>query len=147
MLPSRSEPMSTTSRRSPVQGMRRGVLVSGLAGTVVLTVVGAVAKGADGALSALAGALLAFFVVFTGLVAIAFVVAGDVGTSMAGAGVVYLGQLIALFAAITVLRDMPWLDGRTTALSAVVATVVLQAGVVAGYVRGRHLIHPSGASS
>ncbi|WP_068262524.1 hypothetical protein [Janibacter limosus] len=139
--------MSTTSRRSPVQGMRRGVLVAGLVGTALLTIGGAVTAGEDGALSALAGSLLAFFVVVTGLVAISLIVAGDVGTSMAGAGVVYLGQLIILFAAVAVLREMPWLDGRTAALSAIVSTVVLQAGVVAGYVRGRHLIHPSGASA
>lgn len=105
------------------------------------------AKGADGALSALAGSLLAFFVVLTGLMAISLIVAGDVGTSMAGAGVVYLGQLILLVAAVAVLREMSWLDGRTAALSAIVATVLLQVGVVAGYVRSRHLVHPVGAGA
>ncbi|MBA4085378.1 MAG: hypothetical protein C0493_10680 [Kytococcus sp.] len=130
-----------------MQGMRRGVLVSGVVGTVLTVLVAAIAKGVDGALSALAGSLLAFFVVLTGLLAITLIVAGDVGTSTAGAGVVYLGQLIILVAAIAVLREMPWLDGRTAALSAVAATVVLQVGVVAGYVRGRHLIHPSGAGA
>lgn len=139
--------MSTTSRRNPVQGMRRGVLVAGVAGTVVLTAVGAVTKGADGALSALAGSLLALFVVFTGLVAITFIVAGDVGTSTAGAGVVYLGQLIVIIATIVVLREMPWLDGRTAALSAIAATVLLQVGVVTGYLRGRQLIYPSGVGA
>lgn len=139
--------MTTTQRRSPVQGMRRGVLVSGLGGTVALTIAGAVAKGADGALSALAGSLLAFVVVLMGLLAISLILAGDVGTSMAGAGVVYLGQLILLVAAIAVLREMPWLDGRTTALSAIIATVVLQAGVIGGYVRARHLVHPTGAGA
>ncbi|MFJ6131697.1 hypothetical protein [Janibacter terrae] len=136
-----------TTPRSPVQGMRRGVLVSGVVGTALTVLVAAIAAGVDGALSALAGSLLAFFVVLTGLLAIALIVAGDVGTSTAGAGVVYLGQLIILVAAIAVLREMPWLDGRTAALSAVAATVVLQVGVVAGYVRGRHLIHPSGAGA
>ncbi|MGN7246502.1 hypothetical protein ACTHQ1_02100 [Janibacter anophelis] len=139
--------MTTTPRRSPVQGMRRGVLVSGLGSTIALTFAAAVAKGADGALSALAGSLLAFVVVLMGLLAISLILAGDVGTSMAGAGVVYLGQLILLVAAIAVLREMPWLDGRTTALSAIIATVVLQAGVIGGYVRTRHLVHPTGAGA
>lgn len=139
--------MTTTQRRSPVPGMRRGVLVAGVVGTVLTTAVAAVAKGGDAALSALAGSLLAFVVVLTGLVAISLIVAGDVGTSMAGAGVVYLGQLIILVAAVAVLREMTWLDGRTAALSAVAAAVLLQVGVIAGYVRSRHLIHPAGVGA
>lgn len=136
--------MTTTSRRSPVQGMRRGVLVAGVAGTAVLTAVGAMTKGADGALSALAGSLLAFIVILIGLVAISFVVAGDPGASMAGAGVVYLGQLIVLVAAIAVLREATWLLGTVAAVSAIVATVVLQIGQLTGYVRARHVIYPQG---
>lgn len=139
--------MTTTQRRSPVPGMRRGVLVAGVVGTVLITAVAAVAKGGDAALSALAGSLLAFVVVLTGLVAISLIVAGDVGTSMAGAGVVYLGQLIILVAAVAALREMPWLDGRTAALAAVAATVLLQVGVVAGYARGRHIIHAEGVGA
>ena len=134
--------MSTPPRRTPVQGMRRGVLVSGVAGTVVLTLVGAMAKGADGALSALAGSLLAFVVILVGLLAITVIVAGDPAVSMAGAGVVYLGQLILLVGALLVLHGANWLEGDITAFSAVVATVVLQAGQVTGYVRSRHVIYP-----
>lgn len=134
--------MTTPPRRTPVQGMRRGVLVSGVAGTVVLTIVGAVAKGADGALSALAGSLLAFVVILVGLLAITVIVAGDPAVSMAGAGVVYLGQLILLVGALLALHGASWLEGDITAFSAVVATVVLQAGQVTGYVRSRHVIYP-----
>lgn len=124
--------------------MRRGVLISGLSGTAVLTAAGALTKGADGALSALAGSVLAFVVILVGLVAIALVVAGDPGASMAGAGVVYLGQLILLFAAIVVLREAPWLEGTVAAVSAILQTVLLQAGQLTGYVRSRHVIYPQG---
>lgn len=134
--------MTTPPRRTPVQGMRRGVLVSGMVGTLVLTIVGAMAKGADGALSALAGSLLAFVVILVGLLAITVIVAGDPAVSMAGAGVVYLGQLILLVGALLVLHGASWLEGDITAFSAVVATVVLQAGQVIGYVRSRHVIYP-----
>lgn len=134
--------MTTPPRRTPVQGMRRGVLVSGMVGTLVLTIVGAMAKGADGALSALAGSLLAFVVILVGLLAITVIVAGDPAVSMAGAGVVYLGQLILLVGALLVLHGASWLEGDITAFSAVVATVVLQAGQVTGYVRSRHVIYP-----
>lgn len=124
--------------------MRRGVLVSGLAGTAILTAAGALTKGVDGALSALAGSLLAFVVILVGLVAISLVVAGDPGASMAGAGVVYLGQLILLVAAIAMLHEAAWLDGTITAVSAIVSTVLLQVGQLTGYVRARHVIHPQG---
>ncbi|WEV78339.1 hypothetical protein O9K63_00670 [Janibacter cremeus] len=134
--------MTTPPRRTPVQGMRRGVLVSGMVGTLVLTIVGAMAKGADGALSALAGSLLAFVVILVGLLAITVIVAGDPAVSMAGAGVVYLGQLILLVGALLVLHGASWLEGDITAFSAVVATVVLQAGQVIGYVRSRHVLYP-----
>lgn len=134
--------MTTPPRRTPVQGMRRGVLVSGVAGTIALTMVGAMAKGADGALSALAGSLLAFVVILVGLLAISLVVAGEPGASMAGAGVVYLGQLILLVAAMAVLGQAPWLEGTIAAVSAIVATVLLQVGQLTGYVRSRHVLYP-----
>lgn len=136
--------MTTTGRRSPVQGMRRGVVVAGLAGTAVLTAAGALTKGTDGALSALAGSLLAFVVILVGLLAISLVVAGDPGASMAGAGVVYLGQLILLVAAIAVLRESAWLVGTVAAASAAAATILLQIGQLIGYVRARHVIYPQG---
>ena len=110
----------------------------------MLTGVGGLTKGADGALSALAGSLLAFVVLLLGLLAITLIVAGDPAVSMAGAGVVYLGQLIVLVAAIAVLREATWLDGSMAALSAVVATVLLQVGQLTGYVRSRHVIYPQG---
>ena len=124
--------------------MRRGVLAAGLAGTAVLTLAGALTKGVDGALSALAGSLLAFVVILVGLVAISLVVAGDPGASMAGAGVVYLGQLILLVAAMLVLREAAWLDGTIAAVSAIVATLLLQVGQLTGYVRARHVVYPQG---
>lgn len=136
--------MTTTQRRSPVPGMRRGVLVAGAVGTVLITAVAAVAKGGDAALSALAGSLLAFVVMLLGVLAISFVVAGDPAASMAGAGLVYLGQLIVLVAAIAVLREAAWLDGTVAAIAAVVETILVQAGQLMGYVRSRHVIYPQG---
>lgn len=134
--------MTTTQRRSPVPGMRRGVLVAGVIGTVLITVAGAIARGGDGALSALAGALLAFVVMLLGLLAISAVVAGDPGASMAGAGLVFMGQLIILVAAIALLRQQPSLDGPVIAAAAIVEVVLIQVGQLRGYVRARHAIDP-----
>ena len=136
--------MSTTSRRSPVQGMRRGVLVAGVVGTALLTIGGAVAKGADGALSALAGSLLAFVVMLLGVIAISLVVAGDPGASMAGAGLVFMGQIIVLIAAIAMLTQMGWLEGPVAAAATVIEVVLLQVGQLVGYVRARHEVYPQG---
>ena len=133
--------MPTASRRSPVQGMRRGVLVAGVTETAAITAVGAAVGGTNGALSALAGALLAFVVILVGLLAISLVVSGEPGMSTAGAGVVYLGQLILLAAALLILRDAPWLEGRYTATAAIIATVALQTGLIVGYARSRHLVY------
>ncbi len=134
----------TPPRRSPVQGMRRGVLVSGAVGAAVVTAGGAIAGGTSGALSALTGAALAFVVILVGLLAITLVIAGEPNLSMAGAGLVYLGQLILLVGAIAVLHDASWLHGQITAAAAIVETLMLQVGQMSGYVRSRHVIYPQG---
>jgi hypothetical protein len=98
--------------------------------------------GEQAALSALAGAGLVLVVLTVGLVGITAVVMGPAATSMAGAGVVYLGQLVLIVAAVLALRGADWLDGRPFALSAIVQTVVMQVGQIVGYARARHEIAP-----
>ena len=127
--------------------MTRGVLISGMLGTVILTTIGWALRGESGGLSALSGALLAFAVILLGLLAMRVVIVGHAGMSMAGAFVVYLGQLILLVAAILVLRDQSWVDGRALALAAIVQTVASQVGQIAGYVRARHEIYPHGGAA
>ncbi|WP_186828014.1 hypothetical protein [Knoellia locipacati] len=98
--------------------------------------------GEQAALSALAGAGLVLVVLTVGLVGITAVVMGPAATSMAGAGVVYLGQLVLIVAAVLALRGADWLDGRPFALSAIAQTVVMQVGQIVGYARARHEIAP-----
>lgn len=136
--------MTANRRRSPVPGMRRGVLVAGVAGTLLITLGGYLVAGTDGALSALAGALLAFVVMLLGVLAISFVVAGDAGASMAGAGLVFMGQIIVLIAAIGLLRGAAWLDGPITAAATIIEVVLIQVGQLTGYVRARHELYPQG---
>lgn len=136
--------MTANHRRSPVPGMRRGVLVAGVAGTLLITFGGYLVAGTDGALSALAGSLLAFVVMLLGVLAISFVVAGDAGASMAGAGLVFMGQIIVLIAAIGLLRGAAWLDGPITAAATIIEVVLIQVGQLTGYVRARHELYPQG---
>lgn len=135
--------MTPPLRRSPVAGMRRGLLLAGLAAAVLAGLGGALVGGTEGALSALAGSLLVLAVLLLGLVAMSLVVR-DAPTSMAGAFVVYLGQLLLLIAGLIALRSAPWLRGEIAAASGALTTLLLQAGQITGYVRSRHVLYPEG---
>ena len=122
--------------------MLRGALVPGMIALLVLAGAFWAYAGEQAALSALAGAGLVLVVLTVGLVGITAVVMGPAATSMAGAGVVYLGQLVLIVAAGLALRSADWLDGRPFALSAIAQTVVMQVGQIVGYARARHEIAP-----
>jgi uncharacterized membrane protein len=109
---------------------------------VVLVPLAGLLRGGAGALSALtaAGVVAAFFTV--GHIGVKAVLSGEVGLSLAGAFVVYLGQLIALVFILLVLRRAGWVDGPTFAVVAIVATLVWQVGLVIGFRRGRHEVYP-----
>jgi len=133
---------SNPAPRTPVRMMLRGALVPGMVALPVLAAAFWAYAGERAALSALAGATLVFVVLTVGLLGITAVVLGPAATSMAGAGVVYLGQLILVVATVLALRGADWLDGRPFALSAIAQTLAMQVGQVAGYVRARHEIAP-----
>lgn len=138
MRPSKSR----TGAQSPVRSMLRTSLVFSAISVPAITLGAWLLHGGSGAPSALAGALVAvaFFVI--GGLGIRAVVAGEAALSMAGALVVYIGQLIALAAVILTLRDADWLDGRAFAAAAIIQTLVWQVGQVVGFQRGRHEIYP-----
>lgn len=129
--------------------MRAGSSILGhalAAGVVCLLVVSAVAwalRGEESAWSALAGAAVVLVVLVLGLVGISVVVAGEAVLTMAGAAVVYIGQIILIVAALLLLRDREWLDGRSFAVAAVVQVLVMQVAQVVGYTRGRHVVEAS----
>ena len=133
---------SPPAPRTPVRMMLRGALVPGMIALSVLAAAFWAYAGEQAALSALAGAATVFVILVVGLLGITAVVLGPAATSMAGAGVVYLGQLILILTVVLVLRGVDWLDGRAFALSAVAQTLVMQVGQVVGYVRSRHEINP-----
>lgn len=122
--------------------MLRGAVVPGMVALPILATAFWAYAGEQGALSALAGAATVFVVLVVGLLGITAVVMGPTATSMAGAGVVYLGQLVVVMAIVAVLTRVGWLDGRSFAFSAIAQTIVMQVGQVVGYVRARHEIHP-----
>jgi hypothetical protein len=133
---------SRSGARSPVRSMLLTSLVLSAASVPVIALVAWLWRGQTGALSALVGALVVvgFFVV--GHFGVRAVVAGEPGLSIAGAFVVYLGQLITLVVVFLVLRRAGWLDGRAFAAGAIVQTLVWQVGLVVGFRRGRHEIYP-----
>ncbi|GAA6524615.1 hypothetical protein IDVR_04090 [Intrasporangium sp. DVR] len=121
--------------------LRTSLLLSAVS-VPVITLGAWLLRGADGMASALigAGVAVAFFVV--GGLGMRAVIAGEAALSMAGALVVYIGQLIALVAVFLVLRGADWLDGRAFAAAAIIQTLVWQVGQVVGFRRGRHEIYP-----
>jgi hypothetical protein len=118
----------------------RHAAVAGLAGAILTVALAWTGWGREAGLSALAGSLVVLVVLLLGLLGISVVVAGDTGLSMAGAAVVYIGQIILIVAALLVLRDRDWLDGRAFAIAAVVQVLVMQVAQVVGYNRGRHAV-------
>lgn len=133
-------------RQSPHAGWRAGGSIllyatfAGLGGLLAAALVaGLVGDGAT-VLSALAGALVVLLVIDIGLLAISTVVASEVSLSMAGAAVVYIGQIVLIVAALLVLRDRDWLDGRAFAIAAIGQVLLMQVAQVIGYSRGRQLL-------
>lgn len=127
--------------RGPFAAMLRGAVVPSLLAVPVITGIAWAWRGEHGALSALVGALVAFVIFGVGLFAIKKVVDGQPGFSMAGAMVVYFGQLIALLFVIILLRDASWLDGRAFAGAVLAEGLVWQIGQITGFLRGRHQIY------
>jgi hypothetical protein len=109
---------------------------------VLIAAVLGLQRGGDGSVAALLGGATALVILLVGLLGIAAIVSGHPSIAMAGAFVVYLGQLILLAAVVLSLRDAAWLDGRAFAIGAVVTTVLAQVGLVAGYARARHVMFP-----
>jgi hypothetical protein len=118
----------------------RHAAAAGLACAILTVALAWTGWGREAGLSALAGSLVVLVVLLVGLLGISVVVAGDAGLSMAGAAVVYIGQIILIVAALLVLRDRDWLDGRAFAIAAVVQVLVMQVAQVVGYNRGRHAV-------
>lgn len=119
--------------------MARWTLGVGLPGVVLAGALGLL-ESPGAAASAALGALVALVVLGIGLVAIGAVLKGEPALALAGAAVVYIGQLILIAAFWLVLRDQEWLVGRAFALAAILQVIALQAAMITGYVRGRAVL-------
>ncbi|MCM3555031.1 hypothetical protein M3697_07925 [Janibacter melonis] len=135
---------ATRTTREPITGMLRGVVLAGVAGCVAAPVIGWLAAGEGAGWSALAGAATAAAIMLVGLLAMRVIIEGDARLSLPGALVVYVGQLMLLVVVLVALRGQPWLVGEAFTAAAILQTVVLQAGQIAGYARARHEIYPGG---
>lgn len=133
---------------SPVRSMLRHMSVAGLTGLLLVPAVAGLLGGGRAAFSALVGVLLVSVVMFLGFAGITVVTNGPTALSMAGAAIVFLGQLILVVAAIAALRDAHWLHGAALSMAAIAQVVLLQVGQVVGYLRARHvlLLHAPGGA-
>lgn len=126
--------------RGPGGSILGHALVAGLLGVVLATLTAFALGGESAARSAAAGAGVVLVVLVVGLVGISAVLAADAALSMAGAAVVYIGQIILIVAALLLLREREWLDGRAFAIAAVAQVLVMQVAQVIGYTRGRQVV-------
>ncbi|MGL5929593.1 MAG: hypothetical protein ACRCY8_11720 [Dermatophilaceae bacterium] len=123
--------------RTPVRGMVGHVVVVGLT-VIVLTVLVAAVVDTGSILSAGVGSVTVLVVVLVGVLGVASVLRGVAGLALAGAAVVYLGQLVLLAVVIAVVRDASWLVGPAFAAAAMAQTLSSQVALVIGYARARH---------
>lgn len=135
--------VSSAHSGSPVRSMLRHLLLAALVGLVLAPVLTAGLAGPAASLSALVGAGLVTLVMLLGFAGITAVTKGPAGLSLAGAAVVFVGQFLVLLLAIAMLREAHWVHGPALAIAALCQVVLLQAGQVTGYLRGRHLLLPN----
>lgn len=131
-------PISPGQRdRVAARSMLRWGLLLGLVAAVVMVLVGLLIWGAGSVASIATASVVTtvFFVV--GVTGIKFVLGGAAGLSLAGAFVVYIGQLILLAAVFLALSTQGWVHGRAFAAAAVVQALAWQAGLVLGFSRAR----------
>ena len=122
--------------------MLRSSLRFAAVAAVVLVLVAWLMRGGPGAVSAAAGVAVVVGFFSIGHIGVRAVISGEPALSLAGAFVVYLGQLIAVVVAFIALRRVGWIDGQAFAAVVVVETLVWQAGQIVGFRRARHEIYP-----
>lgn len=121
--------------------LQASLLLAGGAG-VILVLAAWLLRGGSGALSAVVGVAVAVGFFTLGHLGVRAVISGEPALSLAGAFVVYLGQLIAVVVAFVALRRVAWIDGSAFAAVVVLETLVWQAGQIIGFRRARHEIYP-----
>ena len=103
--------------------LRASVILTSLTGAVV-TVVAGLVSGANAALGAGLGALIAVVFFAAGQYAVTRLLSANADFALSGALLVYLTQVLVLFGLIAVLKDATWLNPKAFALSIVICTVV-----------------------
>lgn len=134
--------MIFSGARAPLPAMLRGgAVVTASVGAVIALAVG-LAWGPVAALNAAGAALVVLLTFAGGVWALAALLGtGDPratsGIAMAGAFVVYGGQLIALTVLALALHSQPWVDRTAIAIGGLSAVVAWQVGHIAGFARSR----------
>ena len=116
------------------------IIVSGLVPTLVVGILFSIGSGiftdAQAGYSALGGMVLtlAFFVFGQYIIGRVLLTKPEIGLGVAM--IVYLTQLIVLLVLIKLLRDAPWLDGRSFGIAILASTLSWTAGSV--WVMAKH---------
>ncbi|MBP8879519.1 MAG: hypothetical protein KBG77_00260 [Dermatophilaceae bacterium] len=128
-------------RASPGQDATSRMLTVGVLPALFVGLIAAVVSwithAEHGALSSLVATVLTLAFFTGGLRALRLVLGGGAGLALAGALVVYIGQLIALTAAFLALRQMSWVESIPFALTAITVTITWQIGAITAFSRSR----------
>lgn len=139
-----SRASSDAHGRAPVPRM---ILVGSATAMMATLVAGGVLwamAGVTAAASALGAGLVVILTFVTGILALAFILAGPGAQphlALPGALLIYSGQLVALVALALTVRGSAWLDGTSVAAGGLLAAVGWMAGQVWGFVTSRVLVH------
>lgn len=117
--------------------MLRGALLPALVVGLLAAVVSWWTHAESGALSALIATVVTASFFAAGAWGLRFILGGGAGLALAGALVVYLGQLIAVTAAFLAIRQLAWVESIPFALTAIAVTITWQVGAIAGFSRAR----------
>lgn len=128
---------SAPGRSGPINAMIRTGATVGVVTAVLLAVVSVLVWGMATLSSALTASAVTMGFFLLGMTGMKFLLGGAAGISLAGAFVVYLGQLILLAVTLVALSRLGTIHPMSFVLNAIGQALAWQAGVVVGFTRAR----------
>lgn len=126
--------------RGPIGAMTRVGIVIGVVVAIGAGIIAAALWGSDALWSSVVASVVTMGFFILGMVGMRFIMYGAPGLSLAGAFVIYLGQIVVLVAVLLGLSRLAWVHGQAFTVSAIAQTLAWQVGVVVGFLRARVLV-------
>lgn len=141
-----AELASASPRNGAINAMIRSGLVVGVAVAVLAAGTSILVWGMASLWSALTASAVTMGFFLIGMTGMKFVLGGAAGMSLAGAFVVYLGQLILLAVTLVALSRTGSIHPMSFVLNAIAQALAWQIGIIAGFTRARIPVVDGGRS-